>query len=98
MSSPQQAISDQRVLVEGSSDTKGALPSHDDIAGLAHQLWEYRMRNHTSGSAEQDWFEAERQVRDAGKSLEVEKNLTDDQQSHEAALHGFRALLIAADP
>lgn len=36
-------------------------PSHEDIAKLAYALWEERGRG--DGGAEQDWFEAERQLR-----------------------------------
>lgn len=36
--------------------------SHDDIEKLAYELWEQRQRNGLDGSAEQDWFDAERQL------------------------------------
>jgi hypothetical protein len=35
-------------------------PSHEEIARLAYTLWE--TRGSGEGSAEQDWFEAERQL------------------------------------
>jgi hypothetical protein len=35
-------------------------PSHDDIAKLAHALWE--ARGGGDGGAEEDWLEAERQL------------------------------------
>jgi hypothetical protein len=34
--------------------------AHDDVAILAHQLWEFRGRPH--GSPEQDWFQATEQL------------------------------------
>lgn len=37
------------------------LPSHEDIAILAYALWEERGGG--DGGADQDWFEAERQLR-----------------------------------
>jgi len=39
------------------------MPSHEDIARLAHALWE--ARGSGDGGANQDWFEAERQLRAA---------------------------------
>jgi hypothetical protein len=36
-------------------------PSHDDIAKLAYALWE--QRGGGDGLSEQDWFEAEQQMR-----------------------------------
>jgi len=36
-------------------------PSHEEIARLAYVLWQ--ARGGGDGSAEQDWFEAERQLR-----------------------------------
>lgn len=43
--------------------------STSDIAILAYQLWEERGR--PDGSSEQDWFEAERQLRDQLASAET---------------------------
>ena len=40
---------------------KGGAPSHEDIAALAHELWIAWGR--TDVAAEEDWFEAERQLR-----------------------------------
>ena len=42
-------------------DTISSVPSHEDIAALAYALWEERGRG--DGGAEQDWLEAERQLR-----------------------------------
>lgn len=36
--------------------------AHEEIARLAYELWESRGGGH--GSAEQDWLEAERQLRE----------------------------------
>ena len=38
------------------------LPSHDDIAELAHAIWE--ARGGGDGGAEEDWLEAESLLRD----------------------------------
>ena len=38
-------------------------PSHDDIAALAHALWE--ARGGGDGRAEEDWLEAERMLSEA---------------------------------
>jgi hypothetical protein len=38
-----------------------AVPSHDDIARLAYALWQERG---DGGSPEQDWLEAEQQLRE----------------------------------
>ena len=67
MSSPKLAISDQHVPLDQQTGANVALPAYDDIAQLAYELWECRMRNDTNGSAEQDWIEAERQLQDAGQ-------------------------------
>jgi hypothetical protein len=37
-----------------------ALPTHDEIARLAHSFWE--ARGHTHGASEQDWYRAEREL------------------------------------
>lgn len=37
-----------------------AMPTHDQIASLAHQLW--TERGSPSESADDDWFEAERRL------------------------------------
>lgn len=42
------------------ADAQQPLPSHDDIEALAHALWE--ARGGGDGRAEEDWFEAERQL------------------------------------
>ena len=51
-------------LVDGeaahSTSANGSAPSHDDIAKLAYELWENRRHNALDGSAEQDWYEAEK--------------------------------------
>jgi hypothetical protein len=39
------------------------LDEHDNIARLAHQFYEERTRRGTGGSADDDWFRAEAQVR-----------------------------------
>jgi len=70
MSSPKQAISDQHLPLEESFGADLARPAYDDIAELAYQLWECRMRNDAEGSAEQDWLEAERQLQDVDHQVE----------------------------
>ena len=70
MSSPKQAISDQHLPLEESFGANLAWPVYDDIAELAYQLWECRMRNDADGSAEKDWLEAERQLQDADHRVE----------------------------
>jgi len=67
MSSPKLAISDEHLPLEEQTSVNVGLPAYDDIAQLAHQLWEFRIRNNANGSAEQDWLEAERQLQDAGQ-------------------------------
>jgi len=49
--------------LSGSEDRSSASVevSHEDIARLAYALWEER--GHAEGSAEEDWLEAERQLR-----------------------------------
>jgi hypothetical protein len=42
------------------TDVDRSLPSHDDIANLAHALWE--RRGGGDGGAEEDWLEAERML------------------------------------
>lgn len=49
------SVPDERQIAE--------LPSHDDIAKLAYALWEARSCG--DGLAEQDWFEAERRLRES---------------------------------
>ena len=46
---------------ETAADRSLVLPSHDEIANLAYALWE--AHGSGDGSAEQDWHEAERQLR-----------------------------------
>ena len=46
---------------ETAADRSLGLPSHDDIANLAHALWE--ARGGGDGGAQEDWLEAERQLR-----------------------------------
>ena len=70
MSSPKQAISDQHLPIEEGFGANLALPAYDDIAELAYQLWQRRMRNDADGSAEKDWLEAERQLQDADHRVE----------------------------
>ena len=41
------------------------LSSHDDIANLAHALWE--ARGGGDGGAEEDWLEAERMLQEQSK-------------------------------
>ena len=55
---------DRRDSVIAESDFTGdtrTLPSHEDIAALAHALWE--ARGGGDGGADEDWLEAERQLR-----------------------------------
>ena len=66
MSSPKLAISDEHLPLEEQTGANVSQPGYHDIAQLAYQLWECRMRNDADGSAEQDWLEAERQLQDAG--------------------------------
>jgi hypothetical protein len=42
-------------------DEIAAMPSHDEIARLAYALWQ--AHGGCDGSAEQDWLEAERKLR-----------------------------------
>jgi hypothetical protein len=42
-------------------DETAAMPSHDEIARLAYAFWQARACG--DGSPEQDWLEAERQLR-----------------------------------
>lgn len=42
---------------------------HDEIAQVAYALWEARGRG--DGSAEQDWFEAERQLQEPRTQTEA---------------------------
>ncbi len=67
MSSPRLAISDEHLPLEEQTGANVSLPAYHDIAQLAYQLWKCRMRNDADGSAEQDWFEAERQLQDAAQ-------------------------------
>jgi len=53
---------------ENSSDF-GNMPTHEEIAGRAHQIWEIHGR--PSNTAEQDWIEAEAQLRAAAISATV---------------------------
>jgi hypothetical protein len=41
-------------------DRSLVLPSHHDVANLAHALWE--RRGGGDGGADEDWFEAERRL------------------------------------
>lgn len=43
--------------------------SHDEVSRVAYALWEARGRG--DGSAEQDWFEAERQLREPKAQTEA---------------------------
>lgn len=49
---------------ESDSLAESAAPSHQDIAQLAFSLWE--ARGGAGGSAEEDWFEAERELQRNG--------------------------------
>ena len=40
----------------------GASPSNDEIAALAYSYWE--ARGYQGGSSEEDWLQAERELRD----------------------------------
>ncbi len=44
------------------SKDRATTPSHEDIATLAYMLWEER--GSSDGGADQDWFEAEQQLRE----------------------------------
>jgi len=68
MSSAKQAISDQQLARE--EGTVG-VPAYDDIALLAYQLWECRIRDDADGSPEQDWLEAELQLENAKNRAEA---------------------------
>jgi hypothetical protein len=58
------ATRSESVTSEESLNPESAvMPSHEDIARLAHALWE--ARGSGDGGANQDWFEAERQLRAA---------------------------------
>ena len=50
-------------ILEQEPDRKDSalMPSHEEIARLAYILWQ--ARGSGDGEAEQDWFEAERQLR-----------------------------------
>jgi hypothetical protein len=50
-------------ILEQEPDRKDSalMPSHEEIARLAYILWQ--TRGGGDGEAEQDWFEAERQLR-----------------------------------
>ena len=47
-----------------------AAPTHEDIARLAYALWETR-GGKDDGLAEQDWLEAERQLRQQESQAQV---------------------------
>ena len=47
-------------LLSAEPDFGATSPSHEDIAILAYALWE--KRGDSDGGADQDWFEAERQL------------------------------------
>ena len=51
------------------SRPSAAMPAHEEIAQLAYALWESRGAG--EGTPDEDWFEAERQLR-AESSLEDE--------------------------
>jgi len=58
------------------NDSKdGHAPAHDDIAKLAHELW--MQRGCPSDSSEQDWLEAETQLRVGHGSEPSLRNLHD---------------------
>jgi hypothetical protein len=57
------ARSDGVTSEENLNPDSAVIPSHEDIARLAHALWE--ARGGGDGGAHQDWFEAERQLRAA---------------------------------
>ena len=44
----------------GTSAAATASPSHEEIARLAYAYWE--ARGHPHGSAQEDWFRAEREL------------------------------------
>ncbi len=50
-------VAPQEQILEEST----AAPSHEDIAALAYQLWIARGRE--EGATDEDWFEAERELR-----------------------------------
>ena len=44
-------------------------PANRSVADIAYELWESRGKPH--GSAEQDWFEAERRARESASETEA---------------------------
>jgi len=54
--------SDYVAPLETAVDRSLILPSHDDIANLAHALWV--ARGGGDGGAEEDWLEAERMLQE----------------------------------
>ena len=45
------------------SEDNLSVPSNEDIARLAYSYWEERVRNQIVGSAAEDWYRAERELR-----------------------------------
>ena len=50
----------RRDTFPGSAAVAAAAPSHEEIARLAYAYWE--ARGHPHGSAQEDWFRAEREL------------------------------------
>ena len=65
---PQQAEPEHRG-VNSASDERSSTRMHEDIARLAYALWQ--QRGCPVDSAEQDWIEAERQLRQPSQQRPV---------------------------
>jgi hypothetical protein len=61
MSTPKMALETNDIQPEPEAQY-----SHEDVAQLAYSLWE---RRETPGTPEEDWFEAERQLK--GKQVQT---------------------------
>jgi hypothetical protein len=55
-------------ICPGPAAVATALPSPEEIAGLAYAYWEARGRGH--GSAQEDWYRAEREILSRRSSAE----------------------------
>ena len=54
-------------------DNESSIEWEQQVAVLAHQIWE--SRGHPAGTAEEDWFEAQRQFRVRGENPDVPSNI-----------------------